>query len=1323
MRLLNNLSCFLIGGFILLLISCLSFGQGDQPLVAVIDASPTSGPAPLSVVFDASRSTGDIITAYWDFGDGGYAYGKRVVHTYNVPGTYIVTLTVYDPARRSASASVTITVLQPSGQPPTLTLFEPQISGLTVTINGVTLPGTPGTTITRIHWIWGDGSEEDHWFPASHTYPKAGRYPIIVTSFQSDGLSTSKSLTVIVSQEETRPPVADFTYSPSNPKVNETIQFTDMSYDPDGYIISWSWDFGDGTTSTRQNPTHSYSTKGNYRVCLTVTDNTGAKNTACKTVTVEAAQEPTLEVIFRGIILVSRPIISFYSFDISIQTILYDPTGVLRVGNVIQVGGHRDGPAKVDPVTVGDLVEVRGVFVGPDGYGVALTEAWHYVKKIGTQGNLACFDLDYRGNPPNSDGNDPQSITVPPGTSLTLFFRYNEGNAGNQYVIRVYPEWDKNRFLANSDNDETISEVGAEIGGFRWDKERYTVPATPGTYKIRVVYNASARPPTWDWHDRLLAEGFITVQVSERPVKIRGIVIESPEPPRSWNVKITEILEDPTRQHYIGEIVGLLIDFSGGPRIDQVASGDYVEVYGEQYWEHISWIELKKPHHYLKKISGTTQGSLVMFDLDYKGYPPNSDGNDQIAITAAPGATLTLFFRYNEGNIGNQYVIRVYGEWDKNKVLANSDNDEQIGEVGVELGGYRWDKELYVAPTVPGTYKVRVLYSASATPPTWDRYDRLLAEGTVTVTAPKPGNLTVFDLDYRGSPPFSDGNDQNFVTVEPGKQLTLFFKYDEGNAGNEYIIRVYAEWDKNRVIARSGYDSSEVRKERGWSCWDEGPYVAPTVPGTYKVRVLYSASATPPTWDRYDRLLAEGTVKVQGPDLPELAITFCTLIDEYPSLGVIFEITNLGTQPSSNTTVDVWLNVKGSPIKVHTLSVPSLAPKATTRFSCRLRRQDWTVVSLEQRRLLISSEVVIRVDPNNVVNEIYKTNNEARLPFYGDNVRASKLHYQICYTYLQSVIAMITNPKKSQDYEKALEAAWNELVQDLGKEIIGVWASAFPQDPIAILIAKRPSEAVENIIEDFKKYCKNVLDAFNNKTLLTTAQNWGLAERLEDVLASYYDFIETFKDPKASQKDFLVSLTALAGTGGYAYGLLEALVQLAKTIRVPQWMKELENWFVKGFYSTIMNVYCKDWLFHCKECIPDACVEVHYQFMTSRQDAYDKYIKYISISSMAPQEYNMLSAEKTVEFIIEPNPITDVNTTTFKAVGPPFIEVAEIEVEVFDLLGRLLWKGKNWGNEIAWHTQDLTGTYLANGIYLCIIRCRIQDKWFQSSVLKVVILR
>jgi hypothetical protein len=188
------------------------------------------------------------------------------------------------------------------------------------------------------------------------------------------------------------------------------------------------------------------------------------------------------------------------------------------VGDVITVGGHRDSPAKVDLVAVGDLVEVKGVVVsGPEGYGVQLTEARHYVKRIGTQGNLAYFDLDYRGSPPNSDGNEQRSITAQPGAPLTLFFRYNEGNVGNQYVVRVYAEWDRTRPIANSDNDETISEVGAEIGGYRWDKEAYTAPSTPGTYKVRVVYSASATPPTWDRYDRLLAEGSITVQALEKP--------------------------------------------------------------------------------------------------------------------------------------------------------------------------------------------------------------------------------------------------------------------------------------------------------------------------------------------------------------------------------------------------------------------------------------------------------------------------------------------------------------------------------------------------------------------------------------------------------------------------------------------------------------------------------------------------------------------------------------------------------------------------------------------------------------------------------------
>jgi hypothetical protein len=137
------------------------------------------------------------------------------------------------------------------------------------------------------------------------------------------------------------------------------------------------------------------------------------------------------------------------------------------------------------------------------------------VQQQTVQGTLQHFDLDYFGAPPSSDGNDQATITTGPCSSHTLFFYYREGNTGNPYIIRIYPEWDKNNFIANSDGNEAYPESdGREIGGFRWDVETYTVPCTPGTYKVRVVYRASTTPPTWDSYDRLLAEGIIIVQAT-----------------------------------------------------------------------------------------------------------------------------------------------------------------------------------------------------------------------------------------------------------------------------------------------------------------------------------------------------------------------------------------------------------------------------------------------------------------------------------------------------------------------------------------------------------------------------------------------------------------------------------------------------------------------------------------------------------------------------------------------------------------------------------------------------------------------------------------
>ena len=85
------------------------------------------------------------------------------------------------------------------------------------------------------------------------------------------------------------PPIASFTYSPSEPIGGETVNFdASTSYDPDGTIVSYAWDFGDGTTIAEIDSitTHAYATAGNHTVALTVTDSDGFDGTTTQFITI-----------------------------------------------------------------------------------------------------------------------------------------------------------------------------------------------------------------------------------------------------------------------------------------------------------------------------------------------------------------------------------------------------------------------------------------------------------------------------------------------------------------------------------------------------------------------------------------------------------------------------------------------------------------------------------------------------------------------------------------------------------------------------------------------------------------------------------------------------------------------------------------------------------------------------------------------------------------------------------------------------------------------------------------------------------------------------
>jgi len=113
-------------------------------------------------------------------------------------------------------------------------------------------------------------------------------------------------------------PVANAGSNISNAKIGETLNFNgSSSYDNDGAIVGYTWNFGDGSTGSNVTTTHSYSTAGTYQVVLTVRDNSGATSTSSITVTV----------INIPVVNSTPPYQNQYSNDVKITEILPNPSG------------------------------------------------------------------------------------------------------------------------------------------------------------------------------------------------------------------------------------------------------------------------------------------------------------------------------------------------------------------------------------------------------------------------------------------------------------------------------------------------------------------------------------------------------------------------------------------------------------------------------------------------------------------------------------------------------------------------------------------------------------------------------------------------------------------------------------------------------------------------------------------------------------------------------------------------------------------------------------------------------------------------------------
>ncbi len=246
---------------------------------------PYTGYYNTPLTFNGSGSSdpqGESLTYSWNFGDGGTSSSANPQHTYAAAGTYTVTLTVTDISGLSGTATTKATVAATAAAPPVANPGGPYTAYYytPLTFNGSGSSDPQGETLSY-SWNFGDNTTGTGVAP-THTYTGAGTFKVTLTVTDTSGLSASASTTVTPGYP---PPTVDihgpYTGAPTLP-----VTFTSTVTDPVDNGWSYSWQFGDGGTSSAANPRHTYATAGTYNVSLYVVGQYNDSNTAATTATI-----------------------------------------------------------------------------------------------------------------------------------------------------------------------------------------------------------------------------------------------------------------------------------------------------------------------------------------------------------------------------------------------------------------------------------------------------------------------------------------------------------------------------------------------------------------------------------------------------------------------------------------------------------------------------------------------------------------------------------------------------------------------------------------------------------------------------------------------------------------------------------------------------------------------------------------------------------------------------------------------------------------------------------------------------------------------------
>lgn len=375
-------------------------------------------------------------------------------------GTSNLVFTYNDEAVNNPTIESTVLSSPLVYQVPSLTTPGNEIASLNIVLNAATFGHAIGNTHTKLFRICFDIVDHNeivnlNWVVnnnAATVVFEDETIPVLLNAGNLENFSGSSQ----------QAPVAVFTFTPNGGESPLPVQFdASASYDPDGSISSYAWDFGDGNTAIGISPIHTYTLSGNLSVRLVVTDNNGNPDTSYQTISVLPPNSPPVANFTATPDLGPAPLL--VSLDASSST---DDSGITSYSWDFGDGATGSGQSLTHTYTTPGTYIIS--LIVSDQQGLTDLKAETILVEAG-----ACFLLT-NGEVVIEAENFTDSAPGTGGASGSSWLAYSDGTASNGFALRAEPN--------------SGAYTGLNLNGPRLDYDVYF--DTPGTYYVFVRASA-----------------------------------------------------------------------------------------------------------------------------------------------------------------------------------------------------------------------------------------------------------------------------------------------------------------------------------------------------------------------------------------------------------------------------------------------------------------------------------------------------------------------------------------------------------------------------------------------------------------------------------------------------------------------------------------------------------------------------------------------------------------------------------------------------------------------------------------------------------------